>query len=252
MNDDSTRKVVIGGIGGGLGSALAWQLRAEGHPVAGIARRSTKRDAFAQANPDVPLFAADALDADAWATAFKQCQEALEGVDGYVHTIGNIALKPAHLMKEEEFRSVLDANLTSAFIALRTALEPMRRQKRGTIVFVSSVAARSGLANHEAIAAAKAGIEGMVRAAAATYVNFGVRVNAVAPGLMDTPAAGPLLANDTMRKVSASMHPQGRIGDPEEVASLIRWLLSDQANWVTGQVWSMDGGMSRILPKPKV
>ncbi|MDP0499569.1 MAG: SDR family oxidoreductase [Verrucomicrobiota bacterium JB022] len=252
MNERKRRKVVIGGIAGGLGRALAARLQEQGDQVAGLGRESERWEAFRSDHPDLPAFAADARDGEAWATAFRAAVDALDGVDAYVHAIGNIALKPAHLMKDDEFREVLETNLTSAFIALRAALEPMRRQKHGVIVFVSSVAAGSGLANHEAIAAAKAGIEGLVRASAATYASLGLRINAIAPGMMDTPAAGPLLASDAAQQLSARLHPLGRIGQPTEAAALIDWLIGPDAGWVTGQIWNLDGGMSSILPKPKL
>ena len=230
-----------------MGRALAQQLAASGHAVAGFARQPDG----AELPPDMPVWAADATDSAAVKAVFAKAADSLGGLDGYVHAIGNILLKPAHLMKDEDFAAVVEKNLFTAFYGLREAVGLMRRQKSGSVVLVSSVAAGAGLANHEAIAAAKGGIEGLVRAAAATYANFGLRINAVAPGLVDTPAAGSILASDAARKFSASMHPLGRVGEPAEVASLIAWLLSADGDWVTGQVWGIDGGMGKVLPKPR-
>jgi NAD(P)-dependent dehydrogenase (short-subunit alcohol dehydrogenase family) len=127
----------------------------------------------------------------------------------------------------------------------------MQARNRGCIILVSSVAAQTGLPNHEAIAAAKGGIDGLVRSAAATYAPRGIRVNAVAPGLVDTPLAAPMLGSEAGRQLAEKLHPLGRVGRPGNVGSLIAWLASDDADWVTGQVWSVDGGLAHVRPKPR-
>lgn len=236
------QRIFIGGISGGLGRALAKTLLAEGHTVAGFSKSGAEVDG-------ATVFQADATDAKAVAEVFSLAQETLGGIDGYVHAIGTVFLKPAHTIRDEEWQAVLETNLFSAFYALRAAVDGMRRAKAGSIVLVSSVAARFGLPSHEAIAAAKGGVEGLVRSAAASYVNFGVRVNAIAPGLVETGATAHLLQSEQARKLSASMHPLGRVGQAGEVASLVKWLLSEEAGWVTGQIWSIDGGMGSVLPK---
>jgi NAD(P)-dependent dehydrogenase (short-subunit alcohol dehydrogenase family) len=128
----------------------------------------------------------------------------------------------------------------------------MQAQSRGSIVFVSSVAAQAGVPGHEAIAAAKGGINGLVLAAAASYAPKSIRVNAVAPGLVDTPLAAGLLGSEQARQFSEKMHPLGKIGRAANVGSLIAWLVSPEADWVTGQIWSVDGGMAHVRPKPKM
>jgi NAD(P)-dependent dehydrogenase (short-subunit alcohol dehydrogenase family) len=113
------------------------------------------------------------------------------------------------------------------------------------------VAGVRGLGNHEAIAAAKAGLSGMVRAAAATYASMGLRLNAVAPGLVDTPGASGLLASEQARKISSSLHPLGRLGEPGDIARLLLFLAQPENSWITGETFSVDGGMSAIIPKPR-
>jgi NAD(P)-dependent dehydrogenase (short-subunit alcohol dehydrogenase family) len=123
--------------------------------------------------------------------------------------------------------------------------------KGGSVVLVSSAAAMEGLANHETIAAAKAGILGLTLSAAATYAPMNLRVNAVAPGLTETPLTAALTGNETSRKFSEAMHALGRLGKPEDVARAIVFLLDPVNSWITGQVLAVDGGLSRVRPKMK-
>ena len=116
----------------------------------------------------------------------------------------------------------------------------------GSVVLVSSAAARVGLANHEAIAAAKAGIIGLVLSAAATYAKQKVRFNAVAPGLVRTPLSKGLLSSELSEKASVGMHPLGRLGEPDEVAAAIEWFLDPAQGWITGQVLGIDGGLADL------
>jgi NAD(P)-dependent dehydrogenase (short-subunit alcohol dehydrogenase family) len=119
----------------------------------------------------------------------------------------------------------------------------------GSIALVSSVAAQRGLSNHEAIAAAKAGLIGLAQSAAASYARQRVRVNCVAPGLVRTPLAAAITGNEASLKYSTALHPLGRIGESDDVAAALAWLLSTEASWVTGQVLGVDGGMGSVQPR---
>lgn len=245
------KRIFISGIAGGVGEALASRLKGAGCHVGGAGRASPRLEAFRDRHPEVSVQEADFTRPGEALVAVEQFAEAAGGLDGYVHAVGSIFLKPLHLTKDEEWEAVLATNLTSAFYGCRAALGPMRRQKSGSLLLFSSVAGRMGLGNHEAIAAAKGGIEGMVRALAATNASLGIRVNAIAPGLVDTPAAALMTSSPAMRQMSERMHPLGRIGTAMEVAAFGEWLLSDEASWITGQIVSLDGGMGAIIPKPR-
>lgn len=224
----------------GIGQAVVSQLRAHGHEVFTTARDTSK------IAPDAAL---DARDFAAVEAVFAQAKAQMGGIDGVVNCAGSLLLKSAHLTTTEQYREVIDASLTTAFAVVRAAGKHM--SEGGAVVLVSSAAAMEGLANHEAIAAAKAGVIGLTLSAAATYAPMQLRVNAVAPGLTETPMTASLCGNETSRKFSEAMHALGRLGSPEDVARAIVFLLLPENNWITGQVLAVDGGLSRVRPKMK-
>jgi len=244
--------VIIAGITGGIGSAVARRLHAAGFVVGGYARSADKLAALAAELPGLETAIAEATDPAGVEAAIADLIARGGGrLDGYVHAVGSILLKPLHLTSLEEWRRTIDLNLNTAFYGLKAVVGPMQAQGAGSVVVISSVAAGTGLPSHEAIAAAKGGVEGLVRATAASYASRNVRINAVAPGLVDTPMAAALLGSPQARAFSEKLHPLGRIGTADQVAATIAHLLSPEADWITGQVWAVDGGMSSVRPRPK-
>ena len=220
----------------GIGQATTQQLKDAGHTVFTTARDSSK------ITPDAVL---DATDFDAVDAVFAQAG----ALDGVVNCSGSLLLKSAHLTNKQHYQTVIDASLTTAFATVRAAGKHMGNG--GSVVLISSAAAMEGLANHEAIAAAKAGIIGLTLSAAATYASSNLRVNAVAPGLTQTPMTAALTGNEAARKVSEAMHALGRLGTADDVARAIVFLLDPANSWITGQVLAVDGGLSRVRPKVK-
>jgi NAD(P)-dependent dehydrogenase (short-subunit alcohol dehydrogenase family) len=235
--------VVIGAYGG-VGAALCRRLANRGARLL-VAGRDPERLAKLAAEVGGEAFTLDATQLEQVEACLRRAADVFGRVDGVANCVGSFLLKPAHAITGQEWNAMLAANLGSAFAAVRAAGLVMTGQG-GSVVLVSSAAARIGLANHEAIAAAKAGIEGLALAAAATYAAKGIRVNCVAPGLTRTPLTARLWQSDAVAKASAGMHALGRIGTPEEVASAIDWLLDAEQGWVTGQVSGVDGGLSRV------
>jgi len=238
--------VIFGGTGG-IGSAAARKLSDRGAQVV-LAARNPERLRSLAAELGASSFEVDATDIAAVDEVVKETTNQFGTVDGIINCVGSIVLKAAHQTSEEEWRSTLATNLDSAFAVVRSGAKAMRKSG-GSIVLMSSAAAQVGLPSHEAIAAAKAGIIGLGRSAAATYASKGIRVNIIAPGLVDTPLAAGITGNPLMLKTSAAMHPLGRIGRPGEVADVIAWLVCGESEWVTGQVIGIDGGLSSVRAK---
>jgi NAD(P)-dependent dehydrogenase (short-subunit alcohol dehydrogenase family) len=238
---------LVFGATGGVGASLCRRLAARGARLTVAGRNGDKLQTLA----DELHAVAHPLDA----TRFEEVNACLEKavelrgrLDGVANCVGSLLLKPAHATSEAEWSSTVATNLTAAFAVVRAAAKAMMNTG-GSIVLVSSAAARIGLANHEAIAAAKAGVIGLTLAAAATYASRGIRVNCVAPGLVRTPLTERLTANEAALKASTAMHALGRIGEPGDVAAALEWLLSPEQSWVTGQVLGVDGGLGSIRPR---
>jgi NAD(P)-dependent dehydrogenase (short-subunit alcohol dehydrogenase family) len=229
------------GASGGIGAAVARRLAAQGALVALASRASDRLDQLAT-ELSAPAHALDAADVEAIERAAEATRAAYGRLDGIANCVGSLLLKPAHLTKLEEWHETLAVNLTSAFGAVRAAAKTM--PQGGSVVLMASSAARIGLANHEAIAAAKAGVIGLAKAAAASYARRGLRVNAVAPGLVKTPLTRRIWESERGAAASQGLHPLGRFGEPDEVASLICWLLDPHNSWITGEVISLDGGLA--------
>jgi NAD(P)-dependent dehydrogenase (short-subunit alcohol dehydrogenase family) len=242
---------VIVGASGGIGSEVCRRLAKPGVRLVLAARDRGRLDALAAELSGVgaecavePCDATRSAEVD---RVFSRAAETFGAVTGAVNLCGSILLKPAHATTDAEFADTLAANATTAFHVLRAAAKAM--PDGGSVVLMSSVAARFGLPNHEAIAAAKGAVQGLVLAAAATYAPRKLRVNAVAPALVRTPLSAKITANELALKASTAMHPLGRIGEPADVAAAVAWLLGPESGWVTGQVIGVDGGMSAVKGK---
>ena len=241
------KTALITGATGGLGQSMAKKLLANGWQLILVGRNAQKLNAI-YGNQHIQI-AADCSDAAGVQQVFDTLKSLNITPVALAHCIGTIRLGALHRMPQADFLDCMTTNLFSAFYTLAAFIGYLKQSSTaGSAVLVSSAAARIGTPNHEAIAAAKGGLEALVRSAAATYASADVRINAVAPGILDTPAAANILTSDLMREMAAKQYPIKGIGNVDEVADLMTWLLSESANRVTGQVWSIDGGFSSVRP----
>ena len=249
MNDSTNRVAMVTGARGGIGAAVVARLRSAGHHVAAVGR-----DAASLA--DVPADAHLAFDTttpEGAAAAIDACRSQLGAAPALLaHCVGSTLIAPLHRTSAAQYRELMRVNLDSAVYMLQAWIEALRGAGGGgAAVLVSSVVARIGVANHEAIAAAKGGVEALARSAAASYASTGLRVNAVAPGMTETPMTANMLKLDAMREGAGKQYPLGGVQTAAQVADTIVWLLSDGAARITGQVIAVDGGFTTVRPLVK-
>ena len=237
-------KVFLIGATGGIGSALARRLTSNGVDLVLAARDEVRLKGLSTELHNAPYQVVNAADF----AALEQAVTAAGPIGGIVNCAGSLLLKPAHLTTEREYRDTVELSLTTAFSTVRAGARALM-STGGSIVLCATAAARAGFSNHDAIAAAKGGVIGLTMSAAASYAARNIRVNCVAPGLVETPLTARITGNEAALKSSQAMHALGRIGRPEDIASAIAWLLDPENSWVTGQTIGVDGGLGTVRPR---
>lgn len=232
----SGKNILVVGGSSGIGLSLVKLLHQQQASVYVLSRSASE-----EWPEDVHFFKADVTgDLDALETFLP------EQLHGLVYSVGSITLKPFSRLTTEDFLNDFQLNVVGAARMVQQALKPIKNAGGSSIVFISSVAARTGMPYHASIAAAKGAVEGMALTLAAELAFQQIRVNVIAPSLTDTPLAQNLLSTPEKRDASAKRHPLGKIGQTEDISQLAAFLLSDHSSWITGQVIGVDGGLGKL------
>ena len=169
-----------------------------------------------------------------------------EIIDGFVYFPGSINLRPFKGLSIDAFKQDLEINVLSLIKVLKSILPRLSLSNNSSLVFLSTVAVSQGMPFHSSVATAKGAIEGLAKSLAAEYAPK-MRVNVIAPSIVDTPLANRFLNNEIKIQKSAEKHPLNRVGNKEDIAETIKFLLSDKSSWMTGQILSVDGGLSTLI-----
>ena len=229
-----SRSVLVTGGNRGIGLAIARRLAAGGDQVTVTSRSGDPVEGLRVARCDVT----DAASVDA---AFRQVEDEQGPVEVLVSNAGVTRDQLLALMKEEDFAAVVDTNLTGAFRVSKRAVRGMMRQRRGRLIFVSSVVGLLGSAGQANYAAAKAGLVGLARSLARELASRNITANVVAPGFVDTDMTAAL-PEERKAAILASV-PLARYASPDEVAGVVAFLAGDDAAYITGAVIPVDGGL---------
>lgn len=245
------KRAIITGAGSGIGRAIALHFAREGARVAliDIAEGPLRATAAAIGEAALPLVA-DVTDEGQMAEAVGRAVAAWGGLDIVVPNAAVQLFGPddrADRLDAAVWRRTIEINLTGAFLACKHGIAALLASGGGCVVCIASPTSLYGVApGFDAYSASKAGVLGLVRVMASDYAREGVRVNAVIPGFTDTPLVRAIMADDAERGKLIGAIPLGRPGKAEEVAAVVAFLASDEASYVTGAAWAVDGGMTAV------
>lgn len=245
-----TRKdqvAIVTGASRGIGRAIVLKLAEAGYDIAFNYAKS--KDAAEQLEKEVKGFGVqvfskqvDIKDLASVKAFIDEVKQTLGGIDILVNNAGIIIDKPLMMMTEEDWNQVIDTNLNGCFNATKACVFTFMKQKRGCVINISSVSGVIGLAGQTNYSATKGGINAFTKALAKEVAGFGIRVNAIAPGFIETEILSGF--NEEKKKQIVDMIPLQRMGKVEDVANCVLFLLSDAANYMTGQVIVLDGGLA--------
>lgn len=249
MNRLAGKVALVTGGNAGIGEAIAKTFVREGAAVAITGRRQEELDRVVrEVGPHtgrVLAIAGSVTDDGHARSAVAEVVQRFGAVDILINNAGVGEFgRRLHELDDKTWARVLDVNLTGVFRMTRAAIPEMLKRGRGAIVNISSIASLVGIPYLPVYAASKGALDALTRAIAIDYAKDGIRCNVVNPGLIATPMAAPLMANPEQLDPILSHYPIRRAGKPEEVADMVLYLASDEAAWVTGGTFTIDGGMT--------
>lgn len=227
------KNILIIGGSSGIGLALAEQLAPHNNVIV------ASRTAESIAGLDVKHITYDATQDDLDASLLPEI------LHGFVYCPGSINLRPFKGLKLDAFQSDFEINLLGAVRSLKSVLNQLSASGNASVVFFSTVAVQTGMPFHSSVAASKGAIEGLTRSLAAEFAPK-IRVNAIAPSLVDTPMASKFLNNEVKIEKANERHPLGRVGNAKEMAQASAFLLGEESSWMTGKILQLDGGIGNL------
>jgi len=227
------KQAIVVGSTGGVGREVAQLLLDDGYEVTNISRSSDNLP------EGVNHKEGNILEED-W-----KSHDFPEVVDALVYCPGSINLKPFRSLKPKDFTEDFNLNVLGAVQVISHFQKALKKADAPAVVMYSTVAVQQGMPFHASISAAKGAVEGLVRTLASEWAPK-IRINAIAPSLVDTPLAKQLLSTDSKRENANDRHPMKRVGQPKDIAYMSQFLLSDKASWMSGQIVGVDGGMSKL------
>ena len=245
MFDLGNKNALITGASGGIGGSIARALHQHGANVTlSGTRRTALEEIAAELGERAYVVTCNLAHGEAPTNLIETAQAKMGSVDILVNNAGLTRDCLALRMKDDDWHDVLELNLTSAFKLSRAALRGMLKRRWGRIINISSIVASTGNPGQANYAAAKAGLIGLTKSLAAETARRGITVNAVAPGMINTPMTQAL--TEAQQTALQGQIPTGRLGEPEDIAAGIIYLASDEAAYVTGQTLHINGGMAMI------
>jgi len=237
--------VILGGTGG-IGSKLTFDL-SKNHNLYISSTSSNKLNSILSdlKNNNVSGEEFCYKDFESMELFLNNANSHLNNIDCIINCIGSLMLKPPHVTKEAELENVFKTNVFSCFSILKHGFKFLK-QNGGSVIFFSSAASKVGLRNHESISAAKAAVSSIALSAASTYSNYNIRVNAIAPGLVETPLTDKITNNNISLEYSKKLHGLNKIGRPENFIPIVNALIDNKSDWISGQTFFIDGGLSNL------
>jgi len=239
------RVALVTGASQGIGHACALELARQGASVALASRNRQKLDELAQqiaaAGGKAAVFVMDVAEEEQIKSGVKSALGHFGKIDILVNNAGITRDQLVMRMKRADWDAVINTNLTSAYLCIQQAIGSMLKQRWGRIINITSVFGQMGQAGQANYASSKAGLIGLTMAMAREVASRNITCNAVAPGFIETPMTAGL--SEEFKQNAVKMIPLGRVGTPEDIASAICFLASDEASYITGHVLNVNGGM---------